>query len=140
MTRKTCRLIPLIAVLGVLATPAAAAADSVVITGFSLSPSCVAPGRSVTGTVTIQDTDWYPVKFVTKGWATYLGQTVQDSGVIGPYPAPPFVPVIQSQTVNIPWYAPWGTYYVNIGTGPDASSPTSWSQRTATLTVSPFCF
>ena len=120
--------------------PAAASADATVqVTNFSVWPTCVRPGNDVTATVTLQDTTWYPVSFVLQGWVTYYGQEVSRTSVMGPYPAPPFTPITQSQTTQVPWYAPWGTYYVNIGTGPSSTAPTSWSTRFAPLTVSPFC-
>jgi hypothetical protein len=139
MIPRTSRLIPLVAASLALAAPAAASADTVQVTAFSVSPTCVHPGANVTASVTLQNDTYYPLNFVLQSWTTYYGAEVQRSSVMGPYPAAPFTPITQSQTTQIPWYAPWGTYWVNVGTGPNSSSPTSWSTRSAPLTVSAFC-
>src|SRR5260370_23725226 len=99
MTKKASRLIPLIAagVLARAAARAAASADATVqVTSFSVWPTCVRPGNDVTATVTLQDTTWYPLTFVLQAWATYYGQEVSRSSVMGPYPASPFTPITQS--------------------------------------------
>lgn len=129
-----------IALVAAAAAPAAAAAGPAQITSFTLSKSCVTPGGSVSANATVQNTTALPVQFYSKPWVTEGGFQVYSGGTAGPYPAPAFTPVSQSQTVQIPAYTPWGYYTIHLGIGPSSSDPTSWSQRSATLAVSPYCF
>ena len=122
------------------AGPAVAAAAPVSITGFSVSPACVTPGGTVTATATVQNTTGFPVSFYSQSWVTEGGVTVYRGGAQGAYNAPAYVPVTQSQNVQIPSYTPWGYYTLNLGVGPSSSDATSWSQRSAPLTVSPYCW
>jgi hypothetical protein len=121
------------------AAPTAAAAAPVEVTGFTLSPSCVKPGGSVTANVTVQNSTYQAQTIFAQSWTTSYGTEVQTGPVIGPYTVPAFVPLSQSQTQTVPWYTPWGYYTVNFGVGPDSSHPRAWSQRSAPLVVSPFC-
>jgi hypothetical protein len=123
-----------------LAAPAAAAAAPVDITGFSVSPSCVQPGGTITTTVTVHNNNFFPTNLYGQPWATEGGVEVYRGSVSGPYTAPPLISVTQSLQQQIPVYTPWGYYSVNFGIGPSNSSPTSWSQRSATLVVSPVCW
>jgi hypothetical protein len=121
-----------------VAAPAAAAAP-VDVTGFTLSPSCVHPGGSVTANVTVQNNTYSTQTMYAQSWTTSWGVEVQTGPVIGPYSVPAFVPLSQSQTQTVPSYAPWGVYQVYFGVGPDSSHPRAWSQMSAPLYVSPFC-
>jgi hypothetical protein len=121
------------------AAPAGASAAPVSVSSLSLSTGCARPGASVTATVTISDGGWWPTWFYAQAWVTYLGQQVYRSDALGSFPAVPFYPETESQTVQVPWYAPWGTYYVNVAIGGSASTPTEWDQKTASVSVSPFC-
>jgi hypothetical protein len=123
-----------------LAAPAAASADSVALQGFTLDKSCVSPGGTVTATVTVQDTDWYQVNFYGQASVSEFGTKVYTAQPVGPYPAPPFVPLTVQNKQQVPTNTPWGYYTINFGIGPSAASPTSWGSRSATLTVSPWCF
>jgi hypothetical protein len=129
-----------LAAAALLASPATAAAAPVQLNGFTLSSGCIQPGGSVTATATVQDTAGYPVTFYSQSWVTEGGVEVYRGGVAGPDTAPAFVPVSQSQTLQVPAYTPWGYYTINLGIGPSSSDATSWSQRSATLTVSPYCW
>jgi hypothetical protein len=123
-----------------LAGPAVSAASAAPqISSFSLSPSCVAPGGTVTGTATIHNPDLWFYAAYGQARASYFGVTVQTSSVSGPYPLLPFLSESGSVASSIPWYAPWGQYTVTFGIGPSPSSLTAWGTRSATLTVSPFC-
>ena len=130
--------VPAAAVL-VAAAPAAALAAPATITSFTISPSCAAPGSTVSATATVQNNTAFPLSFYSQSNVTEGGVPVYSGGATGPYGAPAYVPVTQSQKVQIPWYTPWGYYSVNLGIGPSSSDPTSWSQRSATLIVSPVC-
>ena len=126
-------------VLSTMAAPATASAAPVNVNSVTVSPSCVKPGGTLSANITVQNTTIFPVNFYGQEWATEFGATVQRGSVLGPYAAPPLVPVSESQAESIPWWTPWGQYTVYFGVGPSSSDPTSWSQSSATLTVSPFC-
>jgi hypothetical protein len=140
MVRKTVVSIFALATLAITATPSIAAAAPVEVTNFNITPSCVKPGGQITSNSTVQNTTYTPTAFYAQAWATEAGFEVYRGSVAGPYPAPPFYPVSQTQTQQIPANTPWGYYYVNLGIGPSSSSPTSWSRRTTSLVVSPFCW
>jgi hypothetical protein len=128
----------LAAVASVL-VPASALAAPVEVSSFGISPSCTHPGGTLNATVTIQDTTWFPQSFYVQESTAYFGWTVQSSGASGSYPAFPGIPETQSQSETVPQYAPWGTYTVNLGIGPSSTDATSWSTRTATFQVYPWC-
>jgi hypothetical protein len=125
--------------LAASAAPAAASAAPVDVKSLTVSPACVRPGADITANVTVQNTTVQPVTFYAQEWATEFGITVQRGSVLGPNTAPPLIPVSQGQTTNVPWWTPWGQYTVYFGDGPSSSDPTSWSQASTVLTVSPFC-
>ena len=126
-------------VLATVAAPGTASAAPVNVNSVTVSPSCVRPGGTVNANVTVQNTTLLPVNFYGQESATEFGAQVQRGSVLGPYTAPPLVPVSQSQTESIPWWTPWGQYTVTFGVGPSSSDPTSWSRSSAPLTVSPLC-
>jgi hypothetical protein len=139
MTRKLITATAL-ATAALAAAPAVAAAAPVQITAVTLSPSCVQPGQNVTANVTVQNTTYYPQVFYAQGWVSVGGQVVQRTGVGGPYGLPAYATLTQGQTQQVPYYTPWGQYTVTAAVGPSSSDPASYSQRSAILTVSPFCF
>ncbi len=117
--------------------PATALGAPVEITAFSVSPSCARPGSTVTASVTVRNTGLLPQRTYAQTRTTYFGWTVATSRVYGPYDVPPLFPASTSMQETVPWYAPWGSYTVTLGIGPSASDPTSWSTRSAPLTVAP---
>jgi hypothetical protein len=139
MTRKLLKSILAVAAVGSIAAPAAQAAGPVTITGFTLNPSCVAPGGNTTATVGVQNMTVLPESFYAQTWATEGGAEVYRSSAQGPYTVPGLAPLSQSQSMNISKTTPWGYYTVYVGIGPSSSDPTSWSQASTTLVVSPFC-
>jgi hypothetical protein len=121
------------------ATPAAAAAAPVQVTSFSLSPTCVAPGHSVTATATIQNTTYAPQSFYAQEFVSEFGYTIQQGSVMGAYALPSYASVTQSQTTQLSSTTPYGYYTVNLGVGPSSSNATGYGSRGTGLTVSPFC-
>jgi hypothetical protein len=109
------------------------------LTAFSLSPTCTHPGGTANANVSVQNTTGFAQTFYAQDWVTEFGITLTRGSAMGSYTLPPFYTASQSQATQVPAYTPWGQYTVNVGVGPSSSDPTSWSQRSATLTVSPFC-
>jgi hypothetical protein len=142
MTRKliTASIASLAAVAGAAAVPAVASAAPADVTGLTLSPSCAAPGQTVTATVTVSDTTYYPQEFYAQDWVSDWGITLERGSVDGPLGVAPYAPLSDSVSAQIPPYTPYGYYTINVGVGPSSSSPTSWSSASAGLTVSPWCF
>jgi hypothetical protein len=119
--------------------PLAAASSPVQLTGFSLSPSCTHPGGTVTANVTVQNTTLSAQTFYAQDWVTAFGVTLTRGSAVGPNTLPPLYSASQGQATQVPSYTPYGYYTVNLGVGPSSTDPTSWGQRSAALTVSPFC-
>lgn len=135
--RRLMKRAILAAMVGGAIAPAAAVAAPVEITAFSVSPSCARPGATVTANVTVRNTGLLPQRTYAQTRTTYFGWTVATSQVYGPYDVPPLLPASTSMQETVPWYAPWGSYTVTLGIGPSPGDPTSWSSRSAPLTVAP---
>jgi hypothetical protein len=139
MTKFSIKLALPAALATLIAVPASAAAAPIDVTAFWVSPSCVKPGSWLTTGLTLKNEENSPVQFATTSWETLFGYTVSSGPVQGPLTAPSGSTTNETQTSQVAWSTPWATYTVHFGVGPDTSSPTSWSQATAQLTVSPFC-
>jgi hypothetical protein len=141
MIRKLISASIAAAVVMVAAPAVAAASSPVQVTAFSL-PSCASPGQTISATVSVQNTTYYPQAFYAQEWVGNFGPgfALQSSSVQGPYGLPPYTPLTDSVSEQIPSYTPYGYYTVNVGVGPSSSSPTSWSSMSQGLTISPWCF
>jgi hypothetical protein len=139
MTRKIMTSTLAVAAIAAAAPAVAVAASPVQVTSLSTTPLCVRPGGSVNANVTVRNTTTAPQTFYAQDWVTELGLEVSRGSVMGSYTLPPLYSTTQSQTTKISPTTPYGYYTVNVGVGPSASSPTSWSRLSTTLIVLPFC-
>lgn len=138
MGRLLVRSLGLAATVGAIVTSPALAAP-VNLTRFSVSPSCARPGGTVTGTVTVQNSNLLPQTFYGQTRTSYYGYQVQTSQVYGPFELLPLQSITTSMQMNVPWYSPWGSYTVTAGVGPSSSDAMSWSTAQASVTVVPWC-
>jgi hypothetical protein len=129
------------AAVSAIATPGAAIAAPVEVTGFTLSPACTHPGGTVTANTTVSNTTLLPQQFYAQTRTSYYGYPVQTSSVYGPYAVPSLSSLSQSNQSTVPSNAPYGSYTVVFGVGPSSSNAMGWSTRSAPLKVAPqpFC-
>jgi hypothetical protein len=138
MPSRTLAIISAAAALALAATPSVAAAAPVDVAEFTLTPSCVRPGGQVTAHVGLRNTTLGTQSAYAQAWATVGLAEVYTSPAEGPYPVPPLATLGQDKAIAIDQWTPPGFYEVHVGVGPSATSPRSWSQRSAWLTVSHF--
>jgi hypothetical protein len=125
---------------GAIAPASAIAAPPIVVSAFSLSPSCTHPGGTVTATDTLQTTTNQNVEFYAESETRYFG-TVVMSTLYGPYITGPNTTSTTVTPTSVPWYAPFGSYNTVFGVGPSAGDALGWSSRSAdwSVTAWPFC-
>jgi hypothetical protein len=120
------------------AAPGVATAAPVDVVDFTLSPTCVRPGGQVTAHVTLRNNTAGALSTYAQSWVGIGPLELSTGGVEGPFLVPPLSTLSQDKANTVGQGTPPGVYQVNLGVGPSADSPRSWSQRSALLVVSPF--
>ncbi len=140
MRFKALASIAATAALALAAAPGVAAAAPVDVVDFRLSPTCVRPGGQLTAHVTLRNNTAGALSTYAQSWVGIGPLELSTGGVEGPFLVPPLSTLSQDKTTTVGQGTPPGLYQVNLGVGPSADSPRSWSQRSALLVVSPlFC-